>query len=706
MIDVDKLLQFDYLNDLMIQISGAIKEKEGLLVSKYSFEILYNMPLEEVNNLFNSYGINNDNYIKYIESDFLDESWEFADLYSDDISYSFEQKKELKDLALNEIILLNQKIDVDNEKVQDEIDVLDDYLKKLNIFNKALNDDDLIVDEEVEELKDFIMYYPLIKDEDRFKLSVNIVKYLIKSEKIILLKKELVDTKEFEEELEQVRSEALYKENENDSIVRNSKYVKVIEDYYEKYKHLFDQEGYNDIFEFMIGTKDMFNQVSEENDSFIRFVFCIKVAELLYKLNFCNDEDEAKDILSKLEGLDEIYEYDSELSKFKEKKLKVIDDLRNKLSDSKFDFCVDRKVKLLNALKLLETELEKNIISKEGKKKVKEKIENVFNTFNILLEDVKTYEKIDYNCKKVNILLKLSKVFELLGEELYNELVSIQEKLLKLQKEVLENGINKETNLELQECIDVLVKIENKLNSFSEEQPKEELPKVNLKGFVLFDVSPEGDVYVLTDLDASHKDSFVDDTIKPEKLRKGYECYNKLVNDLHLLGDVEKLFNKDSHAKTNRLCEPVCFDTVKREPTGMFRLKEDPNGVERFVEQKVVLHKDGIIYKQVIDIISEILPNVSFDLDDDMPLYICFASAMKAKSEDMYKASLKRYASKSPLYMMFIDDKNKESLTDEECKLLKDYIHLTLQTYIELEKKNPLFNFDIIKQMGGMKTRG
>ena len=94
-------------------------------------------------------------------------------------------------------------------------------------------------------------------------------------------------------------------------------------------------------------------------------------------MNFCHDEDEAQDILSKLEGLDEIYEYDSELSKFKEKKLKVIDDLRNKLSDSKFDFCVDRKVKLLNALKLLETELEKNIISKEGKKKVKEKIENV-----------------------------------------------------------------------------------------------------------------------------------------------------------------------------------------------------------------------------------------------------------------------------------------------------------------------------------------
>ena len=37
MIDVDKLLQFEYLNDLMIQITSAIKEKEKLFISKYSF---------------------------------------------------------------------------------------------------------------------------------------------------------------------------------------------------------------------------------------------------------------------------------------------------------------------------------------------------------------------------------------------------------------------------------------------------------------------------------------------------------------------------------------------------------------------------------------------------------------------------------------------------------------------------------------------
>ena len=47
-----------------------------------------------------------------------------------------------------------------------------------------------------------------------------------------------------------------------------------------------------------------------------------------------------------------------------------------------------------------------------------------------------------------------------------------------------------------------------------------------------------------------------------------------------------------------------------------------------------------------------------------------------------------------------------DSLTEEECNLLRDFINITLQTYAELADKNPSFNFDIIKQIGGKKTRG
>ena len=51
------------------------------------------MPLDEVNELFNGYNVSDENYIKYIESDFLDESWEFADLYSDGLKQCLLQKK-------------------------------------------------------------------------------------------------------------------------------------------------------------------------------------------------------------------------------------------------------------------------------------------------------------------------------------------------------------------------------------------------------------------------------------------------------------------------------------------------------------------------------------------------------------------------------------------------------------------------------------
>lgn len=695
MIDVDKLLRLDYLNDLIMQISDSINDKNKLFVSKYSFEILRELSLEEINEIFNKYNISNENYIKYLESDFLDESWEYADLYSDDINYSFEQKEKLKELALNEIIEINKKIDIDNDKIQEEIDVLDDYLKKLNIFYKAINDDDLIVDEEVNQLKEFIMTYPLIEDNDRFKLSVNVIKHLITSGKIILLKKELVDTDDFEKELDKLYSNALAKNNKK---IKDLPYGKFINDYYKKYKFLFDEQGYNDIFEFMIGTSDLFNESADETNSFIKSVFCIRVAGLLYRLNYCTDEDVIQDTLTKLIELDDFYSEDSELNKFKEKQLKKIDEFRSKLSDSKFNSFAD-KAKLMNRLKVLQLELENNIFNKKRKKELKEEFENLYVLFGTMLENVETIEKINQSCDKVDELLKTSDIIETLGNELYNELVSVQEKLLKLQRAVKKKGVDKDISSKFQTYMDTLLKVDNKLNV-------EEKTKLNLKGFVLFAGPLDGQSYVLTDLDLANKDNLIDNTIKSEKLEKGYENYSKLINDLHLLGDVEKLSNKDNDTKNNKLCERIFVGDDKSESTDMFILKTEISGVEKLVCLKILLQQDTVLYKQVTEIIREILPNISFDDSEDISLYICFVSAMKTKNEDIYEVAINRYSTESPLYMMFIDDKNKKSLTDEECKELKDYIQLTLQAYLELENKNPSFNFNIIRQVGGLEING
>lgn len=695
MIDIDKLLEFDYLNDLIMQISDSINEKEKLFVSKYSFEMLRELSLEEVNEVFNKYNISNENYIKYLESDFLDESWEYADLYSDDINYSFEQKEKLKELALNEIIEINKKIDVDNDKLQEEIDVLEDYLKRLNIFFKAINDDDLIIDEEVEQLKEFIMSYPLIEDEDRFTLSVNVIKYLITTGKIILLKKELVDTSEFENELNEIYNVSLSKNNKQ---LKDLPYVKFIDDYYKKYKFLFDEQGYNDIFEFMVGTRDLFDEIDDVTNTFIKSVFCIRIAGLLYRLNYYSDDDIIQDTITKLIELDDFYLEDRELNKFKVKQLKKIDEFRNKLNDSRFDSFEDR-VKLINRLKILELELENNIFNKKRKKELKEEFENLYALFGTMLENVEIVEKINQNCNKIDELLQTSDISKTLGNELYDELVSVQEKLLKLQKVVKKKGIDKEISSKFQKYMETLLKVDNKLNLVFDD-------KINLKGIVLFDGSLNEHAYVETDLNINCEDNLVDNTIKPEKLKKGYENYNKLIEDLHLIGDMDKLFNIDSDAKNIKLCEPVFVNEDKTQSTDMFILKKDVNGVEKFVCQKILLNFGTTLYEQVTGIIKEVIPNVLFNDSDGLSLYICFASAMKIKNEDIYSVAVNRYSDNSLLYNMFISDKNKQSLSKEECKVFKDFIQLTLQAYFELEDKNPLFNFNFIRKIGGFDING
>ena len=83
-----------------------------------------------------------------------------------------------------------------------------------------------------------------------------------------------------------------------------------------------------------------------------------------------------------------------------------------------------------------------------------------------------------------------------------------------------------------------------------------------------------------------------------------------------------------------------------------------------------------------------------------------FLKVIKTKSEDIYSVAVNRYSDNSLLYNMFISDKNKQSLSKEECKVFKDFIQLTLQAYFELEDKNPLFNFNFIRKIGGFDING
>ena len=142
------------------------------------------MDIENINLLFNQYDIKNDNILKLINSNFFDESWEFADLYADDISYSMEQKEVLCEKAIKEINELNSKIDLVNAKVKKNIEELVQILWFVNEMIKLLTNDGLILDADIENLKGFIINSSLSNTE-KIIFSSLLVKYLIENDRKI-----------------------------------------------------------------------------------------------------------------------------------------------------------------------------------------------------------------------------------------------------------------------------------------------------------------------------------------------------------------------------------------------------------------------------------------------------------------------------------------------------------------------------------------
>ena len=90
----------------------------------------------------------------------------------------------------------------------------------------------------------------------------------------------------------------------------------------------------------------------------------------------------------------------------------------------------------------------------------------------------------------------------------------------------------------------------------------------------------------------------------------------------------------------------------------------------------------------------------------DINIYINYASAMKRDDEHLYNIAINRFTQKSLLYKIFNEPKNKTQLSDNECDLLKDIIHASLDAFSKLEKINPDLHIDVIKQIEEGRTRG
>lgn len=711
MINVEKILQLDYLDGLLLQVEEHISNEKEKIIKHYDLKMLENLDVEEVSNLFKNYDVKCDNLLHLFQDVYIDESFEFAQFYMDDIAYSFEQKQLLREKALEEIKVLNSKIDLVNDQIFAQIMDIVKKTKLINLLVKILKSDDLILGTEINEVKGLIFTSSLLKDEDRYPAALSLVKHLIQSGRKILFNKEHIDSSSFEQALDNVHKSNMSSEVMVEDANLNLPYYDVVVKYYDKYKKLFDATGYTDIFEFMRIADSLSDGLDMNFESVNRDNFCIQIASLLYQLNFIDDRNIEKEILDMLIKLDVLCENDIKLVDYKKEKLLDIEKCFSELDsldlNVKLPFVLDIINKIKNRLNLVKMDLENDIIGDVKKGNIDFEYQSIISSINVLSSRINLIKEIDVYNLKINNIFADAKYNSLLNDEISNLLVFIQDKLLNFQKEIRNNELNDEILLEIKGCFDKIDEIELSLKT-PVELPHEKDKKVILNGFVLSDFNNDGKPYILSDLDLKGK--MIDKAIELNKLKKGFESYSKLVNELFLIGNTEKLNNNDAQGyNTDRLNEPVYYDPNSRahdNETGMYRLKYDRNGVERFVEQRIVLHHGTRKYQQVLDIIKEVLPDVEFDNSKDFNLYINFASAMKLSDTDMYSAAINRYKNKSPLYNLFIGDKNKEELSLQECKLLKEMINMTLDAFLELEKINPNLYFDIIRQMGGVKTRG
>ena len=285
-------------------------------------------------------------------------------------------------------------------------------------------------------------------------------------------------------------------------------------------------------------------------------------------------------------------------------------------------------------------------------------------------------------------------------------LSSLQNKLLQYENLILSEREFDEVNKELLSCFTDIDNIKMRLVN-KKYDTENNLNNILLRGFVLCDFDEENQPYILSDLEPSKKNKMIDASIEPKKVKKGYEDFSRLINDLFMFGNTEKLDNNDGQGNTERVCDAVWYDPNERtKKTGMYRIKWDKVGVERFVEQRIVLHTGTVMYEQVINIIREIVPNVLFDSSMDVNLYINYASALKRDDKGLYNVAINRFDRRSPLYKLFNVPKNKTELSNEECELLKDIIHASLDAFSKLKDINPDVHVDVIKQIEEGRTRG
>ena len=696
MIDVNKLLQLDYLKKFNSELDILIKQEENKKIGEFELDVLLSMDRDKIVSIFNEYGIKCENILEKLDSLFLDEKWEFFDLFEDDLEYSMNQRQLLDEKVKIEVLELNKKVEANNERINIAISKLKEKKQLIGLIINFIETSSLIKGEDINELKELILVSQLIKENERLDACLLIVKYLIESGKRIIFNKDNIKTDEFDKSVEEAYESSTYQEQYEDKSI-SIPYYEVIMKYYNKYKDLIEVAGYVDVFELIESSSNILENI--DVDSLSKDDFCLQLGCLLYQLCYIGETNLEKEVLMELSKLDLLYDEDKGNISTKNEMLTLIDGFFSKLEG--MDISLLNKIR--TRLKVLKSNL-KDIISNKRISELVLELNDIKRHIDNLAEILNLIKQVNEYTQKIMDIFNSSKIDS--DDSLL--LSSLQNKLSEYEFNILSERQFKDVRKELFDCF---VKVDEILVRLQKSNVADETKnKILLRGFVLCDCDENNRPYILDDLELSSKNKMIDKSIEPKKLKKGFDAYNKLVNDLFLLGNTEKLDNNDSYGyNIDRLNEAVYWDTKNKtheNETGMYQIKGERNGVERFVEQRIVLHNNTLIHKQVIDIIREILPNVEFDSSGDINIYINYASAMKRDDEHLYNIAINRFTQKSLLYKIFNEPKNKTQLSDNECDLLKDIIHASLDAFSKLDEINSYLHLEVVKQIEEGRTRG
>ena len=232
-----------------------------------------------------------------------------------------------------------------------------------------------------------------------------------------------------------------------------------------------------------------------------------------------------------------------------------------------------------------------------------------------------------------------------------------------------------------------------------------------LDHFVLFAQNNEGNSYFKQDL-FDPKYNMIDN--RSFSNTEYYQEFSNLILDLFEYGmpSCAKFIDSKLSSYLDRVIMHIFYPTKKGivdrdNPTDMWRIRPNFSSNARFVDVKVVIPRNTLMFNQVKEIINKYLPHIEIN-DNNFTFIVNIGAAVKKGDVELYKEAIKRYdkIGIEILKLFYVNGKYHKSegvlktkLNDLEYKLLDSYIASSINLLKELENINISFQFNSL--LGG-----